>query len=283
MGWREKGGGRKEKTDSLGGRGQTRGRGERRKTPTDRETIVLISLLFSLHSPLRLHHPGTRNSSLPSPLSFHVLLHLLFPISLICCLSLTVPVSALTRLLPFQAAEFLEPGWEERWGLCWGRYQAPPHPGKDQKPGPALLRCPRPVPLPAKLIPHICPCPVQASSGLQAAWCSVRPALRLHPGRASATDLTWPPPTSTSLSLGFQSCGPATWDFLVPTSLAPSHPPAFAPAFALAWNDLPLVVFWASSHRPSKPSLGHSVGEAFLVCPLPEMSFLLGPPLLFCA
>lgn len=152
--------------------------------------------------------------SLPSPLSFYVLLHVLFPISLICCLSLTVPVSPLARLLPSQAAEFLEPGWEEHWGLCWGGYQAPPHPGKGQKPGPAILRCSSPV-LPAKLIPHICPCPVQASSGLQAARCSLWLALRLHPGRASATDLTWPPPTSTSLSLGFQNCGPATWDFLL--------------------------------------------------------------------
>lgn len=220
--WREKGEDKQPRRKGDRQEEEEKGGRHHRQRDRQRDSCVDFSSFLPSFSPPA---PSPRNLSLPSPLSFHVLLHLLFPISLICCLSLTVPVSPLARLLPSQAAEFLEPGWEERWGLCWGSYQAPPHPGKDQKPGPALLRCPRPVPLPAKLIPHICPCPVQASSGLQAAWCSLRPALRLHPGRASATDLTWPPPTSTSLSLGFQSCGPATWDFLLSPQVWLLHTP----------------------------------------------------------
>lgn len=96
----------------------------------------MLICLFSLHSPLRLHHPGTR---LSLHLSLHVLLHLLFPISLICCLSLTVPVSPLARLLPSQAAEFLEPGWEERWGLCWGDIRHHPTQGRTRNQGPPSL------------------------------------------------------------------------------------------------------------------------------------------------
>ena len=96
-----------------------RGTGKRRSTPTetDRDREKKAEADFPRFLPSLSPPAPLCLWSLPSPLSSRVLYLILSYLSRL----LSLPHCACLTPIPLSAF----PGWEEPWGLCWGRCQAP--------------------------------------------------------------------------------------------------------------------------------------------------------------
>lgn len=169
-GWRKKAGVREKQRNSLGGMGDRQEEQEKgKRPPQNRETeaerrkqragdalngVDFLSFLPSFSPPA----PSPLNLSLPLPVSAHVLLYLVCPISLTGHLSLTAVSHRHHCSHLSQTVALLELGWDE--ALLGGdiRYHHPPREGPETRAlllAP-LLKFPSPVPLPL-ICSHLVP------------------------------------------------------------------------------------------------------------------------------